>query len=360
MNFLQSRNLSLSRQYLISLSAVIIIAVICFFTVEWLGYRVVALVLLLVVSILAILFDIFPVLLTALLSALVWNFFFIPPIFNFHIGSPEDGLMFLMYFVVALINAVLTFKIREYEKKARDREEKEKSIVLYNTLLNSLSHELRTPIAAIIGAIDTIQENNQKLSEGNRHDLFREIERASLRLNRQVENLLSMNRLDAGILRPRLDWCDINEIIFHVVRSLQEDAKDHRLRFSPNEAMPLYWTDRVSLEQVFHNIIDNALQHTPKATVIEIGLDWDDESFSFIVQDNGPGFPEGEIGRVFDKFYRLGNSRTGGTGLGLSIVKGFVEYLGGNVTLENLRAGGAKFRVYIPAKSSTVQTINHE
>jgi two-component system, OmpR family, sensor histidine kinase KdpD len=231
-NFLQSRNIPLCRQYLISVVVVLLTAVICYATVQWIGYRIVALVLLLVVSVLAILFDIFPVLLTALLSALIWNFFFIPPIFNFHIGSPEDGLMFLMYFVVALINAVLTFKIREYEKSARDREEKEKSIVLYNTLLNSLSHELRTPIAAIIGAIDTIQENNEKLSDENRQDLYSEIEKASLRLNRQVENLLSMNRLDAGILRPRLDWCDINELIFHVIRSLKEDAKHHTLNFT--------------------------------------------------------------------------------------------------------------------------------
>jgi two-component system sensor histidine kinase KdpD len=110
---------------------------------DYTGYRVVALILLLAVSILAMLFDILPVLFTALSSALIWNFFFIPPIFNFHVGTPEDVLM---YFVVALINAVLTFKIRQIEKKTSDEENREKTIMLYNTLLNSLSHELRTPI----------------------------------------------------------------------------------------------------------------------------------------------------------------------------------------------------------------------
>jgi two-component system sensor histidine kinase KdpD len=89
--------------------------------------------------------DIFPVLAAALLSALIWNFFFIPPTFTLQIRTPEDALMFLMYFLIASINAVLTYKIREFEKKARDREEKENTIKLYNTILNSLSHELRTP-----------------------------------------------------------------------------------------------------------------------------------------------------------------------------------------------------------------------
>ena len=170
-----------------------------YFSVEFIGYRIVALILLLVVSLLAMLIDIFPVLVTALLSALIWNFFFIPPTFTFHIGTPEDALMFLMYFVIAMINAVLTFKIREFERKARDKEEKEKSIKLYNILLNSLSHELRTPIATIIGAIDTIKDNETKLSNNNKKELYSEIEIASFRLNRQVENLLNMSRLEAGI-----------------------------------------------------------------------------------------------------------------------------------------------------------------
>src|SRR5690606_14650668 len=102
---------------------------------------VVGLILLLAVSILAMLFEILPVLFTAFASALTWNFFFIPPTLNLHVGTPEDVLLFLMYFVVALINAVLTFKIREIEKKTSDEQSKEKIIMLYNTLLNSLDRK---------------------------------------------------------------------------------------------------------------------------------------------------------------------------------------------------------------------------
>ena len=261
------------RQYLISVLLIILTAMLCFFFVEHIGYRIVALILLFVVSLSAMIFDIFPVLAAAFLSALIWNFFFIPPILTFHIGTPEDVLMFMMYFVIALINAVLTFKFREFERKARDKEEKEKSIKLYNTLLNSLSHELRTPISTIIGAIDTIKDNGEKLSDNNKNELFSEIETASFRLNRQVENLLNMSRLEAGILQPNLDWCDLNELVYSVLKNSWEHSGNHIIELEANDKLSLFKTDRGLLEQVLHNIIFNALQHPPAKTVITINME---------------------------------------------------------------------------------------
>ena len=163
-------------QYFISIVLVFIVSFICFFTSKYIDYRITALILLMTVSLVAMVFDILPVLLTAILSGLILNFFFIQPLFTFHITNTEDILMFLMYFIIALVNAVLTFKIREAESKSRDKDEKEKTIKLYNTLLNSLSHELRTPISTIIGAIDTLKENKTKLSETNQNELLEEID----------------------------------------------------------------------------------------------------------------------------------------------------------------------------------------
>lgn len=116
--------------------------------------------------------------------------------------------MFLLYFFIALVNAVLTFKIRKEEKKARHKEEKEHTIKLYNTLLNSLSHELRTPISTIIGAVDTLKDQKEKISSNNQIELLNQIDTASMRLNRQVENLLNMSRLEWGMLKLNLSWCD--------------------------------------------------------------------------------------------------------------------------------------------------------
>src|SRR3954464_14176208 len=139
-------NQNLRKQFLISISATILMAIGCYFVSDLVGYRVVALLLLVTVSFCAIFLDIRPVLTSAALSALIWNFFFIPPRFTFHINNTEDVLMFLMYFLIALVNAALTYKIREIEKRERKKEEKEATLRLYNTILNSLSHELRTPI----------------------------------------------------------------------------------------------------------------------------------------------------------------------------------------------------------------------
>lgn len=360
MDLLRTRKYSKKNQYLISILLIALTAVLCFFSVDFIGYRAVALILLVVVSLNAILFDIFPVLLSALLSALIWNFFFIPPTLTLHIGTPEDGLMFLMYFVIASINAVLTYKIREVERKERDEEEKAKAIKLYNTLLNSLSHELRTPISTIIGAIDTIKDNQTKISENNRYELYSEIEIASNRLNRQVENLLSMSRLEAGFIQPKKDWCDLNELVFTTIKDNKDEANNHKIEFNPNENLPLFKLDSGLTEQILYNLIHNAIQHTPENSTIKIEVGNNETNCIIEISDNGKGFPQNEIDLVFDKFYRLNNTSTGGTGLGLSIVKGFTEAMSGQVRLENLPQGGAKFTIEIPCEFSINTDLENE
>lgn len=334
-------------------------SIVCYFAIDIIGFRAIALILLLTVSINAILFDILPVLLSSLLSALIWNFFFIPPVFTLHIGSAEDGLMFLMYFVIASINAVFTYKIREFEQKKRMEEDKEKALKLYNTLINSLSHELRTPIATIVGAIDTIKDHETKISESNRNELYSEIEIASLRLNQQVDNLLNMSRLEAGFVQPKYDWCDLNELIFSVIKDNEERAGQHDIRFSPT-ALPLVRIDGGLTKQILFNLIHNAIQYTPANSTITIKAHRTENRCTISVQDNGKGFPEEEIEYVFDKFYRLKNTAAGGTGLGLSIVKGFTDAMGGQVRLENIAQGGARFTIELPCEFSTDTPIPHE
>jgi two-component system sensor histidine kinase KdpD len=346
LDLLKTRKYSKTKQYIISILLIVLTAFLCYFSVDFIGYRAVALILLLVVSVNAILFDIFPVMLSALLSAIIWNFFFIPPILTFHIGTPEDGLMFLMYFVIASINAALTYKIREVERKERDEEEKLKTIKLYNALLNSLSHELRTPISTIIGAVDTLKESNDKLSLANQTELLSQIDMASIRLNRQVENLLNMSRLESGMLKLNLDWCDVNELIFMLVQKLSPANTKHKIVFNANENLPLFKLDAGLIEQVFYNIIYNAIQYTPENTIIVIDASHQPDNCAITVSDNGNGFPENEMQFVFDKFYRLPQSKAGGSGLGLSIAKGFIEAHNGKIKLENNKEGGCKIYNY--------------
>ena len=347
-------------QYAISLALVFFVSIFCFSLAQYIDYRITALLLLMTVSLVAVLFDILPVLLTAVFSSLILNFFFIKPLFTLHITNAEDLLLFLIYLIIAVVNAVLTFKIREVENKARDKEEKEKTIQLYNTLLNSLSHELRTPIATIVGAIDTLQENKSKLSENHQTQLLEEIDKASIRLNRQVENLLNMSRLETGMLQLKKDWCDTNELIHNVLQKIASIKNEHTILFLPNETLPLFKLDTGLLEEIIQNLITNALLYTPTNSTITIIVKYEADQFVFIVSDNGNGFPEKEIPLAFDKFYRLPNTKTGGSGLGLSIVKGFLAAHNGTITLENIPNSGAQFTITIPTETSFLNSLKNE
>jgi len=310
------------------------------------------------------LFDIFPVLLSALLSALIWDFFFIPPHFTLHIGSTEDVIMLLMYFVIASVNAVLTYKIRQIAKVARDEEEKANAVKLYNILFNSLSHELRTPISTIIGASDNLLNDRNKISERNKQELIHEISQAALRLNKQVENLLNMSRLESGFIQPKKDWCDVHELVHSVINQLDDVLKNHTVIATFSDKLPLFKLDFGLMQQVLNNLISNAATYTPDGSTITIhaGINKSSsvEKFTLNIEDSGRGFPETEIEKVFEKFYRLKDSKTGGTGLGLSIVKGFIEAHGGTIILTNVPEGGAKFTIEIPSETSYLNSQKDE
>jgi two-component system sensor histidine kinase KdpD len=324
------------------------------------GYRVVAFVLLLTVSILAMFLDIVPVLIAALLSALIWDFFFIPPRFTLTVGTGDDRLLLLMYFIVVMINGVLTSKIRQMEKEVKAKHEKEKSVKFYNTLFNSLSHELRTPITTIIGCVDNLQDNSPNLSEKDKSDLLAEISVASIRLNQQVENLLNMSRLEAEVLHINKDWCDINDLIHKSLQQLETNLLRYRVAVDIPENMPLFKLDFGLMEQVVYNLIINVTQHTPEDTLITIQADCLRDKLVLTIADNGFGFPDMEIDKVFDKFYRIKGSSPGGTGLGLSIVKGFVEAHNGTVKVENLPVRGSKFTIEIHTAKSYVNKLKDE
>ena len=364
--------LSKPDQYVWSILVIFAVAATCYSLSSILPYRVTALILLVTVSIIAMFFDIAPVMLAAVLSALVWDYFFIPPHFTLSIGESEDALMLLMYFLVATVNAVLTYQIRLVEKNAMREEGRAHTIKLYNTLLNSLSHELRTPIAAIIGASDNLSEP-QKLTEQSKAELVGEISKASFRLNQQVENLLNMSRLESGVIHPHTNWCDVNELIYAAVNKLEPELKHHEVRVQVPDKFPLFKLDFGLMERVLFNLVNNAAVYTPESSVITITaragrqlspaatvIQTVSDELILTVADNGRGFPPEEVNRVFEKFYRLKNSRTGGTGLGLSIVKGFVEAHHGTVRLENLKEGGARFTIIIPAEVSDLSRMKDE
>jgi two-component system sensor histidine kinase KdpD len=352
MNRFIFHNVSRSRQYLYSIATVLVVSAVCFGLSGWIGYRVAALILLLTVSMMAISFDILPVLFSAILSAALWDFFFIPPRFTIHVDTAEDSFLLIMYFVIAMINGVLTYKIRQAEKTSRIKEERANSVKLYNTILNSLSHELRTPIAAIIGAADNLQAN-KNLTNDDKEQLISEISKASLRLNQQVENLLNISRLESGHIKPKNDWVDVIELIYEVVKRVEENNPGRKIHISINQNLPLCSIDKGMLEQVVYNLLNNAAIHTGNDRRIDIAASCFTDLLLIAIEDDGRGFTDIDVKDVFHKFSRSHHSSTGGSGLGLSIVKGFTEALGGTVELQ--KGNGAKFLISIPVKTSQLK-----
>lgn len=358
-------------QYIVSFLSVALVSFSCLIVRDIIDYRIVGYLLLVVVSLLAIFLEIKPVLLGAMLSALALNFMFIKPYFTLHIDSAEDFLLLTMFFLIALINAVLTHNFRRMQRAIQVKQTRASTLKLYNTLLDSLSHELRTPLAAIVGSIDTLQQKNVTLSAETQQKLQDEIEKASIKLNYQVENLLNMSRLESGYIHPKLDWCDISEIIYTICDRLKEETKDHKISYNIDENLPLFKLDYGLMEQIIYNLVYNCAQHTPKGVNITIGasynVDADYDSHIELIQeciitiaDDGHGFPEAEIEKAFDKFHRFKESKTGGTGLGLSIVKGFVEAQNGTISLNNAEEGGAVFTLRFAVDCLPLNSIGNE
>lgn len=363
--------LKLKTQYLLSFSSVILLILSCLVFQNYLNYKSVAFILLLGVSIIAMLCEIAPVLITATLSAFAWDFFFIEPRYTFSVGSAEDRYLLMMFFIIALVNAVLSNRIKKYETQVRQKEDEQRVIQLYNTLFNSLSHELKTPIATILGASDSLKTKDLEITSTNKALLIDEIFKASLRLNNQVENLLNISRLETGVLRLKLEWIQMEDVIYTVINKLDINNQTHKIDIQLPNNLPLYKLDKGLIEQILHNLVVNAISYTPAYSSIVISVQNErvvldshstptSDKLLFSVTDNGEGLPENAIPYIFDKFFRIQSQKSGGTGLGLSIVKGFVEAHNGIVQAYNIEPQGACFAIEIPCETTYINRLKNE
>jgi len=219
---------------------------------------------------------------------------------------------------------------------------------IYRILLDSISHELRTPLTTITGAASSLLDEVVSSKPHIRNALLKELCRASSRMNRLVDNLLDMSRLEAGMMKLEIHEYDINDLVNVVIKTLEEELDDHKVLIDIPSGLPMINCDFVLMEQTIINLVYNAIIHTPAGTEIKIGAKTDKNDYIISVSDNGPGFSPGEIPYLFDRFLRGATSGPGGTGLGLSICRAIVEAHSGVITAQNRDAGGAEFIVKIP------------
>ena len=457
------------KEYLFAVLGVAALTVACWLLPGVIGYTAISLVYLVGVLLAGMVLSRGPVLLAAALSALCWNFLFIPPLFTLHIGKVEDALMFVTYFVAALAVGSLTSRLKAREQTERDREqratalyhfaqklaaapsleaafaaatdhiteilnahatillsypdsapalaqhEKESAAICFpikrldatfgvlrvspreatilnaaelqlldafagqlanvaerdrlmrsaaqaqlseeaerlrKALLDCVSHELKTPLAAIGAASQELLRS--ALGTGNAQlsrQLAEEIQQGSRRLNRIVNNLLDMTRLESAVIQPKREWCDVQELLRSALEIEKEAIGSRNIRLSLPEDLPMALLDFSLIEQAVAKLLANAANHTPGNLPIEMEAGCTDEKLTISVADRGPGLPAGSFERIFEKFYRGDTSRTGNLGLGLSIAKGFVEAHGGTISARNRKEGGARFTIVVPVRT---------
>jgi two-component system, OmpR family, sensor histidine kinase KdpD len=221
---------------------------------------------------------------------------------------------------------------------------------LRNTLLSSVSHDLRTPLAAITAGTSALLDDATPLDAAARREVIQTMGEEAERLNRLVQNLLEMTRLEAG-MPVRREWHPIEEPIGAALHEFGARLRGRAVTTTIPPDLPLVPLDPLLIERVVSNLVDNALKYTPAGSPIEISAAREGDSVVVEVADRGPGLPSGDEGRVFDKFYRGIRSVTG-SGLGLAICRGLVEAHGGHIDAVNRPGGGALFRFTLPVKDN--------
>ncbi len=224
---------------------------------------------------------------------------------------------------------------------------------LRNTLLSSVSHDLRTPLATIMGAASGLVEDSEMLNAATRRDLSQAIYEEAEWLNRLVNNLLDMTRLESGTLKVNKEWQPIEEVLGSVLNRLEKQLGQRSITTLLPPDLPPVPLDSVLLEQVLINLLENALKYTPPSSPIDLTVWTKEDALLVEVADRGPGLPLGAEELVFDKFYRAHpNGERNGVGLGLSICRGMIEAHGGQIWAEQRAGGGASFRLSIPLRVS--------
>lgn len=483
-------------------SAVSGVTLACWLIQGMIGYWTVALLFLVLVIFLATKFHRVTILWAATLSALLWDFFFIPPQLTFRIGKLHDSFMLVMYYLIALVIGQLTYKIRLQEKTARRHDQRtqalyrlaqsaventtleaglryameeiaslfnarttimlvqengtlaqihpnpawelsekqngvaawaflnnqiagrytdtlpdsqaiylplhtskakfgvmavhflerkslaleerelletiadqvavmveryhllqqaaraqvaEESERLYKVIFDSVSHELKTPLAVITAATETLRQQQALLSSAAL-EITDDIQAAVIRLRRAVENLLGMSRIESGRLKLELHWCEVAELVQAAREQVADMLIQHRVRGTLGPELPLVKLDFGLMVHALSNVLANAAIYSPATSEIRISAVMDNSTLILRITDEGPGLPDSEMQKIFEKFYRGSQAKPGGSGLGLTIARALIQAHGGDITVENNLQAGATFTVRLPVTVTSLDT----
>jgi two-component system, OmpR family, sensor histidine kinase KdpD len=227
-------------------------------------------------------------------------------------------------------------------------------------LLTSISHDLKTPLASVLGSASTLRDLNDKLSNSEKAELLATVIEESERLNRFIANLLDMTRLESGAVTPKIAPHDLSEIIGSTLRRTSKILRNHPVRLDLASNLPMVSLDPVLFEQVLFNLLDNAAKYAASGTTVSIRTWRDRDSVILQVLDEGEGIPDADLEHIFNKFYRVqkADQVRPGTGLGLAISRGFVEAMSGSIVAANRPdRPGAVFTITLPISNEQAQEV---
>jgi signal transduction histidine kinase len=261
----------------------------------------------------------------------------------------------LVWYAVFLFVVWLLAIIRDHAKRQRSQLESQEEVSddlraqndMKNTLLHAVSHDLKGPLAGILGAMQTIRRADQlKLTSVELNDLYGVIEQAGRKASRLVDDLLDLDRLRRGQLQPEREPTDVGELADRLALELPS-LSGHPIRIE-SEPM-LVDVDRAKVERIVENLLNNAARHTPAGTAVQVLVTERDKGVVVVVEDEGPGVPDDVKDEIFEPF-RQGAAARGGVGIGLSLVQRFAELHGGSARVEDRPGGGARFVVTLPGQ----------
>jgi two-component system sensor histidine kinase KdpD len=260
-------------------------------------------------------------------------------------------------FALALLDqGAIALERAEFAAEAAEADALRRSDRLRSALLNSVSHDLRTPLSTVLGAVTTLIDFGKTMEKSVQRDLLLSIREEAERLNRYVGDLLDMTRIEGGALKTRKDWTDVRDVLAAAIARVERRLENRRLDRDFPAELSMVMADPSLLEQALVNILENAIAYSPDGSAIETAAYEDRGNVVISIEDEGRGIPTAELERVFERFRRMEEStdRGKGAGLGLAIARGFVEAMGGRIAAASPIHDGKGTRILISLRKETI------
>lgn len=371
--------------YLVAVASVVVVTALLKLFGSQVNHTTIALALLLNVLFIAAKWGSKPAVLASLTAVACFNFFYLPPVGTFSISDPHNWIAFFAFLITALTAGQLSARVKRRAEEAEvarkeverlynelqvtfERSSQAKALKqserLKSALLDAVTHDLRTPLTSIKASVTTLLEDSRvkhsnedqtQLASNERREMLEIIDEEADRLDRFVEDLMALARIEAGEMQLRREWTSLAEIINTVMTRAAPLTKQHRIELWLDDELPSVRVDERAVAEVIYVLLDNAVKYSPEGTVVRlIAKSGEDEMVRINIEDQGPGVPKELRQQVFEKFFRA--MRDGdavpqrrGSGMGLAIAKGIVEAHGGKIWLEEVEGlTGTRVSMLLP------------